>query len=285
MNSLTHRLVSCVSIGAIFTLLALAFKANHWLVALAFISATACAWISADINGFVPAVKDRIRTMKVERQKLRTSRERRLGRITRAYRISGIVFAIVWISTAIVWTVPTCFVFSDMAVSSIKEVEGVLLSYLIVFTVYVALIGIYFTAHGTYKRGRLYGYREEIRDIRAFREALELMMSHRWVASGVLGFIRCVASILEYIPGFVVWLWKHFVLLVKSVHTNERLVYSVSVALGMLAGFYTGHKTESLALGTCVGGAGGALFAWLDWKVFSVWLCLRENPPIPPTSD
>lgn len=277
MNSLTHRLVSCASIGAIFTMLALAFKANHWFVALAFISATACAWISADLKGFVPAVKDRIRTMKIERQNLKTSRERRLGRIACTYRISGIIFVLVWFSTAIVWTVPTCFVFSDMAVSSAKEAEGVLLSFLIMFTVYVALIGIYFTAHGTYKRGRLSGYREEIQDIRALREAVGLMMSHGWVVSGILGFIRCVASILEYIPSIGAWFWRHFVLLVKSVHTNERLVYSVSVALGMLAGFYTGHKTESLAFGTCVGGAGGALFAWFDWHILSLLLGWRNK--------
>lgn len=83
MNSLIHRLISCASIGAIFTMLALAAGANYFLVALAFVAGTACAWISADLKGFALAVKDRFCVMKAELFKRKTPYQMRIQKLSR----------------------------------------------------------------------------------------------------------------------------------------------------------------------------------------------------------
>ena len=291
MNSLTQRIFTCASIGAIFTLLALASGANYFLVALAFASGTVCAWIFADFKGFALAVTDRLRVMKAELSKRKTPRERRLERISRVYRISGIVFFMVWGSQSILWAVATCFVFSDMTFSTGEELKGVMTALLITFALYAGAGAFWAMNNGSHhRRHGLLGYKSDIADARAFREELGLLMSHGWVAFYILGAIRFLVKIVEgalnimltvikSIPAIIRWLWRHFVALMKSAHTEWRLVSSTCVAFGMVIGYAIGLKTDSLLMGTLSGGVGGALFVIIDWFVLSVALGWREKAP------
>ncbi|MEN9613885.1 MAG: hypothetical protein RLZZ347_192 [Candidatus Parcubacteria bacterium] len=282
MNSIGHRLISCASIGAIFTLLALAFRANHVLVVLAFIFGTACAWVSADLKGFALAVKDRLAIMRAELMKKKTRYEKHMQKLTRYQIRLFILFFGVWFGQSAVFATLWYYVLysrilelgskADMTTTHcVFIMASMIISYLWVLSNDLS---------GTI--GTISDREKVWRSIKHLKLATNLLLSHGWVVFYALKVIGLLAWILESVPKVISWFWGHFVALLKSAHTDERLVYSVSVALGMLAGFYVGVRTESLAFGTCVGGVGGAVFAWLDWYVFSVWLYLRENPPIPP---
>lgn len=283
MNSLTQRLLSCAAIGAIFTLLALASGQNYWLVALAFISGIACGWISADLRGFTVAVKDRLAVMKAETHKKLTPYEKGMRKINRAYALAGLRFFGVLLGQAIFFGQLFCYVFvSGPDISPIhaslpgQATFGVSCALPVVVLMLIWL----FKQPDPYTKHAIQ-HKRTIRDTRVFRYHVSLLSSHGWLPFYILGIIKVLARIIEAIPMALGWLRGHFVGLIKSAHTDGRLVSSTCVAFGMVIGYAVGLKTDSLLLGTIGGGVGGALFALVDWYVLSVMLGWREKTSAP----
>jgi hypothetical protein len=283
MNSIGHRLVSCFVTGAIFTFLALVFMANSWIVALVFVLGSICSWITADPQHLIAVCKNRFVLMRAECSKRKTPYQKRMQRLERCNTASGALWMLVWLGQSITFALLLAYVISPDTTGVSKGISNP--SGLVIFGGSWFVLLLVLSASWLFLQVDPYskpvqGYKKTIQDIRAFRLSTSRLLSHQWVVFYTLRLISCSAKIVKSVLKTIPWFLRHFVQLLKSAHTNERLVYTISVVIGMLAGFYTGSRTDSIALGTCVGGMGGALVAWLDWHVFSVLLRLRDKVPV-----
>ena len=281
MNSLTQRIFTCASIGAIFTLLALASGANYFLVALAFASGTACAWIFADPKGFLVACKERLSKMKMDLRKRQTPYEKWMSRLELANVRSGLWCCGIFFGQSVVFGSLFGYAFYPFSATGTVKDPGVLTLGLVwAIPVYILLtVWLFKQDEGSHSKIAQPGREKFIRDIRWFRWMTSKLNSYEWLPFYVLGTIKVLARIVESIPKIIGWFWRHFVALMKSAHTEWRLVSSTCVCFGMVIGYAIGLKTDSLMLGTLAGGAGGAFFVIIDWFVLSVALGWREKAP------